>query len=181
MTVGHGTLDAPPFAELVRGAAVDLVVDVRSYPGSRRVPHFGRAVLEERLPAAGVAYRWEPRLGGRRRSVPGSRHVALTQAGFRAYADHLETEDFQLGLADLLEDAATSRVAVMCSESVWWRCHRRLIADDLVLVHGARVEHLFHDARLQPHVPMPAARLEGRGLVYDVGEPAASAGQASLW
>ncbi len=181
VTVGHGTLEAAPFVELVRGAGVGLVVDVRAYPGSRRVPHFARAALEEWLPAAGVDYRWEPRLGGRRRGVPGSKHVALTQAAFRAYADHMESDEFRFGLAGVLDDATSARAAVMCSESVWWRCHRRLIADNLVLLQGAGVEHLFHDGRLQAHVPMPAARVDGDHLVYDVGARTPSEGQPSLW
>jgi uncharacterized protein (DUF488 family) len=181
VTVGHGTLDPDPFAELARGAGIDLIVDVRAYPGSRRVPQFGRDALAEWLPAAGVRYRWEPRLGGRRPSVPGSKRVALTHSAFRAYADYMETGEFRLGLDSVLADAANARVAVMCSESVWWRCHRRLIADEVVLVDGRPVEHLFHDGRRQPHPPMPEARVDGTHLVYDVDGSASARGQPSLW
>ncbi len=170
-TVGHGAQAAGSFAALVTGAGVAHVVDVRSYPASRRHPHFGRAAMEEWLPAAGVAYSWDPRLGGRRRPVPGSRHTGLTHGAFRAYADHMASADFATGVADLL-DLAGGRpgggVAVMCAESLWWQCHRRLLADTLVLVHGVAVEHLMPDGRLAPHRPTDAARVEDGGLVYDL-------------
>jgi uncharacterized protein (DUF488 family) len=171
-TVGHGAQAAESFAGLVAGAGVAHVVDVRSFPGSRRHPHFGRAALEEWLPAAGVGYSWDPRLGGRRRPVPGSRHVGLEHDAFRAYADHMESPEFAAGVADLLDLAAgrgTGEVAVMCAESLWWRCHRRLLADCLVLLNGAAVEHLMPDGRLVPHRPTDAARVEDTRLVYDVG------------
>lgn len=184
-TVGHGTLDADAFASLVRGAGIRTVVDVRSYPGSRRVPHFGRDVMAEWLPDAGVAYRWEPRLGGRRRTTRDSPNTALTHPAFRAYADHMAGAEFAAGLATLMdeaedeaEDAEASaaadtpdRIAVMCSESVWWRCHRRMIADAAVLLHGAQVQHLFHDGRLAPHPVWDVARVEAGRVLYDGGRP----------
>lgn len=171
-TVGHGAQEAESFAGLVVAAGVDHVVDVRSFPGSRRHPHFGRAAMEEWLPAAGVAYSWDPRLGGRRRPVPGSRHTGLTHDAFRAYADHMESAGFAAGVAGLLDLAAgrpAGAVAVMCAESLWWNCHRRLLADALVLGHGAAVEHLMPDGRLAPHRPTDAVRVEDGVLVYDVG------------
>lgn len=172
LTVGHGTLPADAFVALLTGAGVDHVVDVRSYPASRRHPHFGADRMAEWLPAAGVAYSWEPRLGGRRRLSPDSRHVGLTHEGFRAYADHMETADFAAGVDALLATANASSqgyVAVMCAEGLWWRCHRRLLADALVLLRGINVEHLMHDGRARPHIPTEAARVEGARLVYDIG------------
>jgi GNAT superfamily N-acetyltransferase len=169
LTVGHGTLAAGDLAELLRAHGVALVVDVRSYPGSRRHPHVGREQIARWLPEAGVAYRWEPRLGGRRRARPGSRHVALRNEAFRAYADHMASPEFAAGLDAVLADAADRRTAVMCSESVWWRCHRRLLADAAVLVRGARVRHLMHDGRLVDHPVTDAARLDRGQVVYDVG------------
>lgn len=149
---------------------------MRSYPGSRRHPHFARDRLAQWLPAAGIRYSWEPRLGGRRKPSGDSRHVALEHEAFRAYADHMESATFAAGLDDLLAlvgDAAAAgppgAVAVMCAESLWWRCHRRLLADALVLIRGVEVEHLMHDGRLSPHAPMSAARVAGGQLVYDVG------------
>jgi uncharacterized protein (DUF488 family) len=170
-TVGHGTLSADELGRLVAGAGVEVVVDVRSFPASRRHPQFRREEMERWLPDAGVAYRWEPRLGGRRRPRPDSPHRALRVPAFRGYADHMETQEFQDALDDLLTDDGARPAAVMCAESVWWRCHRRLLADAAVLLRGAVVEHLFHDGRLAPHPPMPEARLDGLRLVYDGGKP----------
>lgn len=168
-TVGHGTLAADDLAGLLAGAGVELVVDVRSFPGSRRHPQFGRAEMERWLPEAGLRYRWEPRLGGRRRVRPDSRHVALRTPGFRAYADHMETADFRAGLDAALADAARWRTAVLCSESLWWRCHRRLLADAATLLDGVAVTHLLHDGRATAHVPTTGVRRAGDHLVYDVG------------
>jgi uncharacterized protein (DUF488 family) len=169
VTVGHGTAGEAAFAALLRDAGVERVVDVRIAPGSRRHPQFAREALERWLPAAGVDYRWEQRLGGRRRTRPGSPHVALQNAAFRGYADHMETPEFGAALADLLADARDVRTAAMCSESLWWRCHRRLIADAASLLAGVPVEHLGHDGRLPPHRPTEGVRRAGDGLVYDAG------------
>jgi uncharacterized protein (DUF488 family) len=171
-TLGHGTLDADGFAALVDGAGISEVVDVRRYPGSRRLPHFGGDAMAGWLSDHGIAYRWLPSLGGRRTLTPGSPNVGLRNEQFRAYADHMESAEFGEGVAELLELAAGHDVAVMCSESVWWRCHRRLVADHLVLLDGTEVEHLFHDGRLQPHPPTPEARVDGDRLVYDLGHQA---------
>jgi len=171
-TVGHGTLPEDDFAALVFDAGIGLVVDVRSFPASRRHPQFRREAMERWLPDAGVAYRWEPRLGGRRRPRPDSPHVALRVPAFRGYADHMETEEFRDAVDELLAEAGARPAAVMCAESVWWRCHRRLLADATVLLRGAGVEHLFHDGRLDTHRPTPEARVDGQHLVYDGGEPA---------
>jgi uncharacterized protein (DUF488 family) len=170
-TVGHGTLPQENFTALVSGAGIEVVVDVRSFPASRRHPQFGREAMERWLPDAGIAYRWEPRLGGRRRARPDSPHGALRVAAFRGYADHMETDEFRDAIDDLLAEGGTRPVAVMCAESVWWRCHRRLLADVVVLLRGTAVEHLFHDGRIDPHRPTPEARVDGRRLVYDGGEP----------
>ncbi len=169
LTVGHGTLAVGELSDLLRRHGVALVVDVRSYPGSRRHPHVGREQMARWLPEAGVAYRWEPRLGGRRRARPDSPHVALRNAAFRAYADHMAGEEFRAGLDAVLADATERRTAVMCSESVWWRCHRRLLADAAVLVRRAQVRHLMHDGRLVDHPVTDGARLDGARVVYDVG------------
>lgn len=171
-TVGHGTLSGDAFTRLLAGAGVELLVDVRSTPGSRRNPQFGRAVLEQALPAAGIAYRWEPDLGGRRRPVPGSPNTALRDDGFRGYADHMETPAFAAALDRVLRDAGHRLTAVMCAESVWWRCHRRLVADAVVLLHRRPVVHLFHDGRVVAHVPAPEARVVDGRLRYDVDVPA---------
>jgi uncharacterized protein (DUF488 family) len=168
-TIGHGTLTADAFASLLRRADVACVVDVRSFPGSRHNPQFGRSEMERWLPELGLGYRWMPALGGRRRPIAGSKHVALRNTAFRAYADYMETESFLAGVEELLALAAREPLAVMCSESVWWRCHRRLLADHLVLVRGVEVSHLMHDGRLTAHLPTAGVRIDGDALVYDVG------------
>ena len=168
-TVGHGTLAAELFVELLLQARIDRLVDVRSFPGSRRNPQYGRASMEQWLPEAGVSYEWAVDLGGRRRPVQGSKHVALRHPSFRAYADHMEGCEFLDAVEALLRVAELQPLAVMCSETVWWRCHRRLLADHLVLVRGVEVQHLMHDGRLTPHRPTEGARRAGARVLYDVG------------
>jgi uncharacterized protein (DUF488 family) len=164
-TFGHGTLPKDEFVALVRDAGVTEIVDVRSFPGSRHNPQFGREEMERWLPEADVSYAWMRDLGGRRKPLPDSRHIALRNESFRAYADYMETDSFHSGVDDLL--ALGEGRAVMCSETVWWRCHRRLLADHLVLVRGIDVLHLMHDGRLTPHRPTDGVRLVGDQIVYD--------------
>jgi uncharacterized protein (DUF488 family) len=167
LTVGHGPDDRVALAERLTGAAVGLVVDVRRFPGSRTNPDVRREALAEWLPAAGIGYRWEERLGGRR-SLPKGEPVAdawWTVAQFAAYAAHTRTPEFAAALDEVLAEAATGPVAVMCSESVWWRCHRRLIADVAVLGRGVPVTHLMPDGRLRPHEPSAGAVLGSDGAV----------------
>lgn len=175
LTVGHGTLESEQLTLLLGSAGVELLVDVRSFPASRRNPQFARVELERWLPDAGVEYRWEARLGGFRRAAPDSPNVALRNPSFRGYADYMATELFAGALARLLDDAARQLTAAMCSETLWWRCHRRLIADAAVLVAGAAVRHLGHDGRLSPHRVTEGARLVtvdgAAGLRYDAEPP----------
>jgi uncharacterized protein (DUF488 family) len=169
LTVGHGTLPADELVELLRGAGVEVLVDVRSYPGSRRHPQYGRERMEEWVPGSGIDYRWERRLGGRRRVRADSINVALRNEAFRGYADHMATDEFGTALAELVALADARSTAVMCSESVWWRCHRRLLADAAALVHGANVIHVMHDGRRVSHPLTEGARLDGDHVVYDLG------------
>jgi uncharacterized protein (DUF488 family) len=170
LTVGHGTLAAEELAALLRDAGIASLVDVRRFPGSRRHPQFGHDALEDWVPLlAGARYRWEAELGGFRRPSPASPNIALENPSFRAYADYMETPPFEAALAALLLGGSTEQTAVMCSESLWWRCHRRLIADAAVLLQGATVLHLGHDGRVKPHVPTSGVRRTGDGtLRYDV-------------
>jgi uncharacterized protein (DUF488 family) len=168
LTVGHGTDDRERLGDRLTAAGVEQLVDVRRFPGSRTNPDVKREALAEWLPAAGIGYRWEERLGGRRRLPPGEplADAWWTVAQFAAYAAHTRTTPFADALAEVLETAADRRVAVMCSEFVWWRCHRRLIADVVVLGHGLPVEHLMPDGRLTPHSPAAGAVLEPGGQVW---------------
>ncbi|MDQ4091228.1 MAG: DUF488 domain-containing protein [Actinomycetota bacterium] len=166
-TVGHGTLPAATFVALVRDAGLGAIVDVRRFPGSRHNPQFGKDEIRRSLAGVGVEYRWMPALGGRRKGSPGSPNVALRNPQFRAYADHMSSDEFAAGVTELLGLASTLSLAVMCSEAVWWRCHRRLLADHLVLVTGQSVQHLFHDGRLAEHPITPGARGGDGHVVYD--------------
>jgi len=169
-TVGHGTLEIGELTGLVAEAGISGIIDVRSFPGSRRLPHFAREAMAHSVPADGLGYEWRPALGGRRKPQPDSPNVAWRNLSFQAYADYMASRPFLDALDQLVTDACERHVAVMCSESVWWRCHRRLIADAAVLLRGLEVRHLFHDGRLQPHPPNPEARVEKSGaLVYDLG------------
>ncbi|MCF6522105.1 DUF488 family protein [Streptomyces sp. JJ36] len=151
---------------LLHGAGVRAVVDVRTAPGSRRNPDAARDALSAWLPAAGIDYRWEQRLGGFRRAAPDSPDAWWENAAFRGYAGHTRDPRFLAAMDDLLRQAATTPTAVMCAETVWWRCHRRLIADYAVLVRGVGVRHLLHDGRLTAHPPSAGARVSEDGLLY---------------
>jgi uncharacterized protein (DUF488 family) len=162
LTVGHGPEDRERLGARLTGAGVTSLVDVRRFPGSRTNPDVRREALQEWLPAAGVGYRWEERLGGRRR-LPADEQVAdgwWTVAQFAAYAAHTRTAEFAAALDEVLAEAAGATVAVMCSESVWWRCHRRLIADVVVLGRNLPVSHLMPDGRLAEHRPAAGAVVE---------------------
>lgn len=162
-TVGHGTLPRDALRDLLLTAGVQTVVDIRIAPGSRRHPHVARAALEQWLPAAGIGYRWERRLGGFRRPARDSPDVLLRNDSFRGYAGWMRGPEFSAAVDELL--ASRSRVAVLCSESVWWRCHRRLLADFVHLVHGVEVCHLHHDGRREPHRLTDGVRLRDDGLL----------------
>ena len=164
LTVGHGTHAQEEFAALLRGAGVTTLVDVRTAPGSRRFPWFRRDELAAWLPEAGVEYRHERDLGGFRKPLPGSPNTGWRNESFRGYADHLRTAEFRAALDRVL--ALPGPVVVMCSESVWWRCHRRLIADAVVVGRGLPVEHLMPGGRTAPHRPTEGVRLDGDTLFY---------------
>ncbi|MEO3756589.1 DUF488 domain-containing protein [Streptomyces sp. B6B3] len=167
VTFGHGTAGREELVPLLRGADVRAVVDVRTAPGSRRNPDVGRDALVTWLDEAGLAYRWEPRLGGFRQAAADSPDVFWENASFRGYAGHTREPEFVAAMNELLRQAAeTEYTAVMCSEALWWRCHRRLIADFAVLARGATVLHLAHNGRLDEHRPTEGARLREDGLLF---------------
>jgi uncharacterized protein (DUF488 family) len=169
-TIGHGTKTTEELIEMLQGADVRRLVDVRRFPGSRRHPQFSRAALERTLGAAKLDYEWRgEELGGRRAASESSRHPAWRNRSFRAYADHMDTAGFRAALEALEEVAVYELPAVMCAETLWWHCHRRLIADALLL-RGTRVVHLLSPGSAQEHVLNPAARASDGGWpVYDLG------------
>ena len=168
ITVGHGTADRQMLAALLHDAAISQVVDVRSAPGSRRNPDVGRLRLEAWLAEEGIGYRWDKRLGGFRQPQADSPDTVWRNASFRGYAGHTREPEFLAAMDELLAGAEAVRTTVMCSEAVWWRCHRRLIADYAVLARRTPVQHLMHDGKLVPHIPTAGARLRPDGLlVYD--------------
>jgi uncharacterized protein (DUF488 family) len=140
-TVGHSTRSAEELLSLLGSAEVGVVADVRRFPGSRRHPQFRKEALKEWLPGAGIEYVHLSSLGGRRVPVQGSMNGGWREPAFQGYADHMGSDDFAVGFRELVRLAGLARVAVMCAEALWWRCHRRLIADALT-VGGWRVEHL---------------------------------------
>lgn len=144
---------------------IELVADVRRFPGSRRLPHFSADVLQRDLARSAIHYRWIPELGGRRRPSPASVNKGWRHSAFRAYADHIATEEFAEGLNDLLMLASGLRTAIMCAELLWWRCHRRIIADVLTAL-DVHVIHLRDEGPGEPHHIRAPARLVRGMLTY---------------
>ncbi len=164
-TVGHSTRSGEEFAQILLAHGIQVLVDVRSFPGSRRYPQFNRAALAESLEQVGIEYKHEPRLGGRRTPRKDSHNTAWKNASFRAYADHMESEEFRNGVKDLLELASNALVAVMCAESLWWRCHRSLISDYLK-AEGHTVTHILDQNKTEEHPFTSAARIVDGSLSY---------------
>jgi uncharacterized protein (DUF488 family) len=170
-TVGHGARPIEAFLAVLQQASITVLIDIRRFPGSRRHPQFGRDALAAALTGAGIGYEWQgDALGGRRSRAPQSRHTALREAAFGGYADHMDGETFRTAVDALIARARLQRPTVMCAESVWWRCHRMLVADALLL-RGASVLHLLDVGRRQPHRPHPTLRRGEDGWpVYDVAD-----------
>jgi uncharacterized protein (DUF488 family) len=166
-SVGHGKLGRTELTALLRGAGVEALVDIRRFPNSRHNPDVESSAMEAWATDAGIAYRWDPRLGGRRSlpagEVPEDSWWRVKQ--FAAYATYTRTAEFGEGFHDLIEQSRRQSVAMMCSEAVWWRCHRRIVADVAVVTKSAEVRHLMHDGRLLAHPPSEGAQLRADGHV----------------
>ncbi len=172
LTFGHGTASEAEITTLLHEAGVRSVLDVRSAPGSRRNPHFARGELQRWLPESGISYRWDKRLGGFRKLPNESPDWVLRNDAFRAYAAHMRTREFTEAISEMLDELGRTQVAVMCSESLWWRCHRRMISDFAQLARGVRVAHLTHRGGRDEHEPIDGVRVADDGyLVYDAGQP----------
>jgi uncharacterized protein (DUF488 family) len=165
-TVGHSTRTIEAFVEILHTAEVTLLVDIRSVPRSRRVPHFNTEALEVTLPQYAIRYAREPRLGGFRRfKAESSANIGWHHESFRAYADYMQTAPFRTAIQDLMRVAIMDRIALMCAEAVPWRCHRKLVADALT-VRGVEVHDLMGGDRWQLHRLTSFAHAEGSELTY---------------
>jgi uncharacterized protein (DUF488 family) len=161
-TVGHSTRSIDQLTAVLRAHQIEAVLDVRRFPASRRLPQFHTDALEESLTASNIGYAWIGALGGRRRVAPDSPNDGWRHPAFRGYADHIATEEFAEGLFELLLIAGGLNTAVMCAEVLWWRCHRRLIADVMTTL-GWRVMHIYDAAKTEEHhIAAPARIVRGR-------------------
>lgn len=168
-TIGHSNVTAEELFARLAAHGIRQLADVRAHPGSRRHPQFGRDALAASCAERGIAYRWMPELGGRRRgSRDASPHHAWQVPAFRAYADYGDTTEFAAALAALEELARAAPTAFLCAEALWWQCHRRIISDHL-LVRGWDVRHVLPTHAAEPHHLPDFARSDGGRLVYDVG------------
>lgn len=165
LTIGHSTRALSELIELLKAHSVTRLVDVRTIPRSARHPHFNREQLPEALAPHGIGYTHLPGLGGLRKPRPDSINIAWRNAGFRGFADYMQTNAFEEALDTLLEHARRESVAIMCAEAVPWRCHRSLIADALV-ARGIPVQHIMSASRVDPHRLSPHARVAGGRVSY---------------
>lgn len=168
-TIGHSNRDLRTFLELLASRQVTCIADIRRFPGSRAHPHFNQEALEHAARADGIDYRHFPSLGGRRSKVAAdSPNTAWRVAAFNAYADYMSTPEFEAGLAELMALAGRQRTALMCSEAVPWRCHRRLVSDALV-IHGWTVWEILGVQPAKPHELTPFAKVEDGRVTYPGG------------
>lgn len=165
-TIGHSTRTVEEFLQLLHDHRIEVLIDVRTFPGSRRYPHFNREQLSQTLQSAHIQYRHMSELGGRRKARPDSKNIAWRNEGFRGYADYMETEMFKQGIEDLVEIGKRKRTTVMCAEAVWWRCHRSMIADYLK-ASGVEVIHILSSSKAEPHPFTPVARIVNGKLSYE--------------
>lgn len=171
-TAGHSTRTIDELIAVLKHCRVETVADIRRFPGSRRLPQFGKEALRASLHRHGIDYQWIAELGGRRKPVAHSTNSAWRNSSFRGYADHLATPEFRQGLEQLKQLAAQTRTVMMCAEVLWWRCHRALVSDVLA-VEGVEVLHIQDEERIEEHPYTRPARLHRGQLTYDVsqGEP----------
>ena len=165
-TIGHSTRSLDELIAVLQAHSIQTLVDIRSFPMSRRLPHFNRESLEETLPKAGIRYVWMKDLGGRRqKSLEDSPNVALRNDSFRNYADYMLTPEFERAVGDLIKLAEHSLTAYMCAERVYFKCHRMLVSDWLV-AHGHEVLHIDDEKPPKPHKLMADARLIDGKVIY---------------
>jgi uncharacterized protein (DUF488 family) len=168
-TIGHGNKGLDELVDLLKAYRIQTLADIRSYPGSKRNPHFNREVLEVNLPHKGIAYEWFKELGGFRQSGLGARssHVALNSPGFRNYADYMLTKTFKQNIDNLLREASIGETCIMCAETLPFQCHRWLLSDYLVTKH-VQVIHVMAADNTESHRLSRYARVQGGNLFYDL-------------
>lgn len=178
-TIGHSTHPLGEFVAMLKSHGVGCVADVRTVPGSRHNPQFGREELGKSLPGFGIEYTWMKHLGGLRHTTKASINIGWRNASFRGYADYMQTPEFAEAIAELVRLAEDNTVAIMCAEAVPWRCHRSLIGDAL-LVRGVDVIDIMSATSTRPHTLTSFARVEGTHVWYPEisdGEDAGSVDQ----
>ena len=165
-TIGHSTRTLDELLQALQAHSIQTLVDIRSFPMSRRMPYFNRENLQHSLPAAGIEYVWMKALGGRRKkTLAESPNIALRNESFRNYADHMLSHAFKNAAAELVRVAERKPTAYMCAERVYFQCHRMLVSDYLV-THGHEVLHIDGTGPVRPHKVMPEARIMGGELIY---------------
>lgn len=165
-TIGHSTRPLNEFISLLNSFNISMVADIRNYPGSKRYPHFNNEVLQKSLKENNISYVHLKDLGGRRKPVPGSVNTAWRNDAFRGYADYMQTNEFKKAVEELQQIATKQRTGYMCSEAVWWSCHRSLVSDYLK-IRGWRVEHIMGEGKTTGHPYTKPARIINEQLRYD--------------
>jgi len=170
-TIGHSNLSFEQFISLLKEHKIDLVIDIRRYPSSRKFPHFNRPVMSELLAAENIRYLWLESLGGRRHSVKQEKPVnlGLKIMGFRNYVDYMATGEFHRAVDELLSEAAKARTAIMCAEKLYWKCHRRLLSDYLTARH-VKVVHMLDPGKTSEHKLSQDVVITETGITYPLQE-----------
>jgi uncharacterized protein (DUF488 family) len=168
-TIGHSTRSIEDFISLLRENDIEVLVDVRSLPGSNKFPQFNQENLKESLPEAGISYDYEKGLGGLRKKNPDSNNTVWRNKSFRSYADYMETDEFEKNAENLIQMAQQKRTCICCAEAVWWRCHRSMIADYLKSKDW-KVYHIMGPGKIQEHPYTQPAKVIDSELVYGPGE-----------
>ena len=164
-TIGHSTHSLDEFVAMLHSFMIETVVDIRSFPGSRKFPQFNKEALEVSLPQSNIQYIHIKKLGGRRKVNPESKNTTWRHVAFRGYADYMETDSFAEGIKELIEIAQKQHTAYMCSEAVWWRCHRSMVSDYLK-ANGWNVQHIMQIGKSSEHPYTQPARVVDGELTY---------------
>lgn len=164
-TIGHSTHTIDKFVDMLQSFEIGLIVDIRLYPGSKRYPHFNSEALEKSLEEHKIGYRHFPDLGGRRRPAKDSPNTAWRVEAFRGYADYMESDAFRKAINELQDLARSKKTAYMCSEAVWWSCHRSLVSDYLK-AEGWKVMHIMNTGKAEEHPYTKPAKIVNGRLSY---------------